>query len=160
MTVRTSCLLAIVLVTSSVSAQAGKPAQGKITSLEREIFNKVNAERVARKLTPLKLSAIVSNYARQHSRNMAEGKVSFSHAGSKERRREAAKDCGRGYFGGSENIAYRGKEDAAAVMNGWMNSPGHRKNILSTRQEVFGIGVWKAANGRVYYTQLFLKKKK
>jgi uncharacterized protein YkwD len=42
-------------------------------------------------------------------------------------------------------------------MNDWMNSPGHRANILSPSYNQIGVGVAKAANGTYYWTQMFIK---
>ena len=56
----------------------------------------------------------------------------------------------------AENIAY-GQRTAQEVMNAWMNSPGHRANILSRNLTEIGVGAAKAANGTIYWTQMFLK---
>jgi uncharacterized protein YkwD len=42
-------------------------------------------------------------------------------------------------------------------MNAWMNSPGHRNNILSSIYNQIGVGVAKASNGTFYWTQQFIK---
>ncbi|MFR8235885.1 MAG: CAP domain-containing protein [Anaerovoracaceae bacterium] len=52
-----------------------------------------------------------------------------------------------------ENIA-AGYDTPQAVMNGWMNSPGHRSNILSSDFAYIGVGCYEA-NGRLYWTQIF-----
>jgi uncharacterized protein YkwD len=54
---------------------------------------------------------------------------------------------------GGENIA-RGQADAAAVMDAWMNSPGHRANILNCDFQTLGVGV-DLANGGPWWTQDF-----
>jgi uncharacterized protein YkwD len=53
-----------------------------------------------------------------------------------------------------ENVAY-GFGDAAAVMSGWMNSEGHRQNILNPNYKEIGIGYAQGADGRPYWTQDF-----
>jgi len=55
-----------------------------------------------------------------------------------------------------ENIAY-GQRTPAEVMKGWMNSPGHRANILSPSYTHIGIGLAKTRNGVNYWTQMFIK---
>ena len=45
-------------------------------------------------------------------------------------------------------------------MNAWMNSAGHRANILSASYNQIGVGVAKAANGTYYWTQMFIKSLK
>jgi uncharacterized protein YkwD len=54
----------------------------------------------------------------------------------------------------SENIAW-GYRSAQDVVGGWMNSPGHRANILNCKSTAVGVGVVYAANGDPYYTQDF-----
>jgi uncharacterized protein YkwD len=56
----------------------------------------------------------------------------------------------------AENIAY-GQRSAQEVMNSWMNSPGHKANILSKSYTQIGVGVAKKSNGTMYFTQMFLK---
>jgi uncharacterized protein YkwD len=53
----------------------------------------------------------------------------------------------------AENIAY-GQRDAAAVMAGWMDSPGHRANILNCSLSTLGVGVAEGPGGP-WWTQLF-----
>lgn len=58
------------------------------------------------------------------------------------------------YRGCGENIAW-GQNTPEEVMNGWMNSAGHRANILNANFTKIGVGYYKAANGRKYWSQLF-----
>ncbi len=60
------------------------------------------------------------------------------------------------YMGAGENIAM-GYGTPESVMDGWMNSEGHRANILSSRYTDVGVGVYKK-DGRLYWVQLFTKK--
>jgi uncharacterized protein YkwD len=46
----------------------------------------------------------------------------------------------------------------AASLHGWMESPGHRKNILDSAFTQSAIGAWIADDGTVYFTQIFLRK--
>jgi uncharacterized protein YkwD len=63
------------------------------------------------------------------------------------------KEYGISYQSAGENIAY-GQKTPEAVMNAWMNSSGHRANILKNGFGKVGIGVYKV-NGVLYWTQLF-----
>ncbi len=60
--------------------------------------------------------------------------------------------CGLRYVG--ENVA-AGYPTARAVMTGWMNSPGHRANILKREFNRLGVGVAYSKSGRPYYCQVF-----
>ncbi len=53
-----------------------------------------------------------------------------------------------------ENIA-KGYPSPEAVMKAWMNSPGHRRNILNCDFEALGVGVIRGSNGRLFWTQDF-----
>ncbi len=55
---------------------------------------------------------------------------------------------------GGENVA-RGQRDAADVMNSWMNSAGHRANILNCGFKAIGVGVAKGVDGTLVWGQLF-----
>jgi uncharacterized protein YkwD len=56
--------------------------------------------------------------------------------------------------GMGENVAY-GQKDPADVMRAWMNSPGHRANILNAKYTEIGVGVVIASNGQAFFTQQF-----
>jgi uncharacterized protein YkwD len=56
----------------------------------------------------------------------------------------------------AENIAY-GQQTPQAVMNSWMNSAGHRSNILSASYTQIGVGAAKDSQGNIYWTQMFIK---
>ena len=67
------------------------------------------------------------------------------------------KQFGIPYKAAGENIAY-GQQSPAEVMNYWMNSPGHRKNILSSDFTHLGFGIAKKSNRTIYCTQMFIGK--
>ena len=56
----------------------------------------------------------------------------------------------------AENIA-QGQQTPQQVMNSWMNSPGHRNNILSPSYYQIGVGVAKDSKGNLTWTQMFVK---
>lgn len=62
-------------------------------------------------------------------------------------------DYGLNFNAGGENIAY-GQDSPQEVMTGWMNSPGHRANILNSQFNKLGVGV-EEKNGTLYWVQLF-----
>lgn len=63
-------------------------------------------------------------------------------------------DNGITYRGSGENIAW-GQRSPQEVMKGWMNSEGHRANILNPKFTKIGVGYYQNAAGRNYWTQLF-----
>ena len=84
-----------------------------------------------------------------------ETEVSFSHTrpnGSSFS--SALKEQGVSYQGAGENIAW-GQKSPEAVMQGWMNSDGHRANILNEKFTKIGVGYYQNSQGTNYWTQLF-----
>jgi uncharacterized protein YkwD len=65
------------------------------------------------------------------------------------------KQFGITYKTAGENIAM-GQKTPQEVMTAWMNSEGHRKNILNSSFTEIGIGIAKDKNGRLYWTQMFI----
>jgi uncharacterized protein YkwD len=59
-----------------------------------------------------------------------------------------------------ENLAYSNGHvnPVAASLHGWMESPGHRANILEPNFNLTAIGVWIKPDGTVYFTEIFLKQ--
>ncbi|MFD9303355.1 CAP domain-containing protein [Streptomyces sp. NPDC060048] len=123
------------------------------TGAESAVLALVNKERAAAGCGPLTANAKLSAAARAYSDTMARSGV-MSHTGpdgsTMTTRVEAA---GYGWSRLGENIA-RGQADAAAVMNAWMNSPGHKANILNCGFREIGIGFHKG-DGGPWWTQDF-----
>ncbi len=126
------------------------------TTLEKSVFDQINRFRVSNGLPTLHLNANISRQARIHSLNMAKGKVPFSHVGFKQR----VNDITIGYSGAAENVASnQGYNDPAnQAVVGWLNSPGHLKNVKGN-YNLTGIGVVTNKEGEVYLTQIFLRSK-
>ena len=68
----------------------------------------------------------------------------------------ALTESGVNFKTAGENIAW-GQKTPQEVMNVWMNSQGHRANILNTTFTEIGIGVYQEPSGTMYWTQLFLQ---
>ncbi len=132
------------------------PDTKSLASYEQQVFELVNKERAARGLQQLSYNSEVARVARFKSQDMI-NKGYFSHTsptyGSPFKMMES---FGIRFSNGGENIAY-GQRTAQEVMNSWMNSAGHKANILSAAYTQIGVGVAKASNGTLYWTQLFIK---
>ncbi|MCZ8536653.1 S-layer homology domain-containing protein [Paenisporosarcina quisquiliarum] len=70
---------------------------------------------------------------------------------------DMAKQFGYSYSSFGENIAY-GQKTPQEVVTAWMNSPGHKANILNKDYTNIGAGIKKDANGRIYWVHMFSKK--
>lgn len=127
-----------------------------VTAKENEVIKLVNAERSKRGLQTLSTNWQLSRVARYKSQDMAT-KGYFSHTsptyGSPFKMMES---FGIKFSAAGENIAY-GQKTPQEVMNGWMNSPGHRSNILSATYNQIGVGYAVNKNGVPYWTQMFIK---
>jgi uncharacterized protein YkwD len=120
-----------------------------------QILTCVNQFRADNGKPPLTMNPDMVETAAIHSQAMAEGKVPFGHDNFDERFKYVAGKLG-GINAFAENVAM-GVMDARQVVDGWAHSPGHRKNMLGD-YNLTGIAAVKAANGNIYFTQLFAHK--
>lgn len=125
------------------------PKVSAVTSL-------TNNERQKAGCSPVKLDTRLNQAAVAHSDDMAKRNY-FDH-NSPEGTTPANRVTKTGYDWKStgENIAY-GYKTPEAVMNGWMNSEGHRKNILNCSWLDMGIGIVVDTDGTIYWTQEFAR---
>lgn len=111
----------------------------------------VNKERNSYGLQPVKVSPILSEAANIRA---GEIKENFSHTRPNGTSCfTAMSELGIQYRSAAENIAY-GQKNPENVMNAWMNSSGHRANILNEKMEYIGVGVF-YQNGVYYWSQFF-----
>lgn len=122
--------------------------------IEQEVLRLVNEVRSQNGLTALSWADDIAEVARAHSKDMISRNF-FSHKNPDGLSPfDRLKNAGITYRAAAENIAY-GQKNAEAVMNSWMNSSGHRANILNSRVKEIGIGAAKNAKGTIYWTQMF-----
>ena len=123
-----------------------------ITNYENEVVRLVNSERAKNGLSPLTQDWELSRVARFKSQDMKDNAY-FSHTspiyGSPF---DMINNFGISYRTAGENIA-RGQKTPQAVVNAWMNSSGHRANILNKSYKKIGVGY--VSDGR-YWTQMFI----
>lgn len=122
------------------------------TAYEAEVLKLVNAERAAYGLSPLVQDNGAAEVAHLRAKEIVQ---SFSHTrpnGSSFF--TAADELGVSYRSAGENIAY-GYATPEQVVRGWMNSEGHRKNILSASFSKIGIGCYES-DGVLYWSQFFI----
>lgn len=139
---------------SPAPAPAPAPAAAPAAEpgVEGEVVALVNAERAAAGCGPVAADAGLAGVARAHSADMRD-RGYFSHT-TPEGRSPWDRAAAAGVSGASaENIA-QGHGDAASVVAGWMDSPGHRANILDCANTRLGVGVAQGAGGP-WCTQLF-----
>ncbi|MCH4240134.1 MAG: CAP domain-containing protein [Oscillospiraceae bacterium] len=136
---------------SAVSAQTSSG----YAAFQNEVLTLVNQQRTANGLRALSANAQLMKTATLKSEDMAKLNY-FDHTsptyGSPF---DMMKQFGISYRTAGENIAM-GQTSPEQVMNGWMNSEGHRKNILNAAFTQIGIGIAQNANGQYIWTQQFI----
>ena len=168
----TVCLSALVVIgnTSIVSASSPNinytsnagtnqvvksPNLTSVKTVEKQVQVMVNNERAKVGLSPLALNLQLSTMARSKSQDMID-KGYFSHQsptyGSPF---DMMKSFGFTYMSAGENIA-EGQSTAIEIMTSWMNSPGHKANILSNNYSDIGVELAIKTDGTCYWTQDFI----
>ncbi len=124
------------------------------SSQAAQVLSLTNAQRTANGCAPLTVDARLTSAAQAHTEDMATNNY-FSHD-SQDGRSPFDRMTAAGYrfSTAGENIAM-GYRTASDVMNGWMNSAGHRANILNCSFTDIGIGYAVATDGSPYWTQDF-----
>ncbi|MFC4617708.1 CAP domain-containing protein [Camelliibacillus cellulosilyticus] len=128
-----------------------------LSQYEQQVVQLTNQERTKRGLKPLKIDANLSKMARDKSADMKD-KNYFDHQsptyGSPF---DMMKKYGISYQYAGENIA-AGQKTPQDVVNAWMNSEGHRENILNPNYTTIGVGYVSGGSYGSYWTQEFIGK--
>lgn len=139
--------------TPSAPVQNEQPASN-IGSYELQVLNLVNEQRANYGLSALKYSTALEAVAYAHSKDMAQNNY-FSHTNlSGQSPFDRMRQAGISYRSAAENIA-AGQRTPQEVVNAWMNSSGHRANILNSSVTEMGVGIYSGGSYGVYWTQLF-----
>lgn len=117
---------------------------------EMMIFHFINVYRHAYNLEPLTYDEDLADIARYHSENMSKAKV-LSHDLNGESPSDRLVKFGYNYSGYAENIA-KGPYSVTVAVCGWIDSEGHRNNILTKNLKKTGVGISKE---NLFFTQLF-----
>lgn len=125
-------------------------------SYTKQVAELVNKQREAAGLASLSYSSELSKVAQAKAEDMAANNY-FSHTsptyGSPF---DMMKQFGITYTAAGENIA-KGQKTPESVMNAWMNSQGHKENILNSNYEKIGVGYTTDSNGNTYWVQMFIR---
>lgn len=144
--------------TSSGNTSSGNTntTTSELTADEKEVFDLINAKRTANGLSALKIDDELQNVARIKAQDMVDNNY-FSHTspvyGSPF---DMIKKFGISYKTAGENIA--GNSSNSGAVNAWMNSSGHRANILNSSFNYTGIGVVKSPKYGKVFVQMFMGK--
>jgi uncharacterized protein YkwD len=151
------------LVIEAISVQSEVPVKKPYTfaiapasnaGMADEILKYINDYRRKKGLPVLSMNASMSAEAQRHSENMAARRTSFSHNGFQGRIKRISTSLKEGIGNAAENVAM-GSNSARDVVNDWLTSPMHKKNIEG-RYNLTGIGVATDKKGVLYFTQIFI----
>lgn len=135
---------------------SGGSNQGNLGAYQQQVVELVNKERAAVGLPALKVNTKLASVAEKKAEDMRDRNY-FSHTsptyGSPF---DMMKQFGVTYTSAGENIA-KGQKSPQSVMNGWMNSQGHKDNILNSSYTEIGVGYVTDSNGNTYWVQMFLR---
>jgi uncharacterized protein YkwD len=156
-------LAACSFAVAAAPASAASPCTASATSTRATTLCLINAERAAHGVRPLRLDKRLSRAALRHSRDMVANRYfehdSRSGAGFSARIASTGWMHGRSRWNVGENLAWGSGALATprAIVQAWMRSTGHRRNMLQPRFHVIGIGIGTGAptgngSGRTYTT--------
>lgn len=138
------------------NSNSGTNTTSQLTADEQEVFDLINAKRVSNGVSPLKIDDELQNVARIKAQDMVDNNY-FSHTspvyGSPF---DMIKKFGISYKTAGENIA--GHSTNSGAVNAWMNSSGHKANILNSSFNYTGIGVVSSPKYGKIYVQMFMGK--
>lgn len=145
--------------TSGTGTSTGTGTTGTTTSMtadEKEVFNLINAERTKNGLTALKVDEEVQKVARIKAQDMVTNNYFAHESPTYGTPFNMLKSFGISYKSAGENIA--GNSSNSAAVTAWMNSSGHRANILNSSFNYTGIGVVTSSKYGKIYVQMFIGK--
>ncbi|MFD2629401.1 CAP domain-containing protein [Oceanobacillus kapialis] len=135
--------------------QADEQGQtSELSQFEQEVVELTNQERAKQGLAPLKIDTELSKVAREKSRDMASSGYFAHNSPNYGSPFDMMKQFGISYSTAGENIA-KGQRTPEEVVNAWMNSEGHRANIMNGNFTHIGVGYVEQGN---HWTQQFIGK--
>ncbi len=149
-------VLALTLAPSTLAEPSTSPANAVV--LTRHVVDLTNQQRLAKGLAPLRWNNALAEAADSYAQKMAATGF-FGHDTP-----DGTTPTSRGHDAGypsfywgpyiGENLA-RGYRSPESVMQGWMNSEGHKHNVLLPNYTEIGVGVAVAPDGTMYWAQEF-----
>ena len=138
--------LALCFAATSAQAQSSCTLPANASGFIQDVGRALNQERARFGLPPLRQNRMVSQAAATHACDMQRNGF-FGHQGSDGTTAfERVKRLGTSPCRVAENVAF-GYANAQIVVQGWMDSPGHRRNMLQADVSEFGVGVAEAPGG-------------
>lgn len=144
-----------VVVPDNNGTNTTQPNKAEFSSEALAVLKLVNQERQKNGLDPLELNAPVTNVANVKAKDMAVNNYFSHNSATYGTPFQMLKSFGIHYMSAGENIA-AGQRTPEEVMKSWLNSPGHRENILRSSFTHIGIGYYKGGSYGHYWVQQFI----
>jgi uncharacterized YkwD family protein len=128
----------------------------QVSSYEQQVVNLCNAERAKNGLPPLSINANLARMAHVKAQDMRDKNYFDHNSPTYGSPFQMMKTFGISYSYAGENIA-AGQPDPQSVVNSWMNSPGHRANILNPNYTQIGVGYVSGGSYGTYWTEEFIR---
>lgn len=141
---------------TSNSSQSSTNTSSGLTADELEVFNLINQQRANNGLPALKVDSEVQRVARIKAQDMVNNNYFAHESPTYGTPFNMLKNFGISYKSAGENIA--GNSSNSAAVTAWMNSSGHRANILNSSYNYTGIGVVSSPKYGKIYVQMFIGK--
>lgn len=142
--------------TQSTGSNSGNTNSTSLTADEQEVFNLINQQRISNGLAALKIDNEVQNVARIKAKDMVQNNYFSHNSPTYGTPFEMLNSFKISYKSAGENIA--GNSNNQAAVTAWMNSSGHRANILNSSYNYTGIGVVTGSQYGKIYVQMFIGK--
>jgi uncharacterized YkwD family protein len=128
----------------------------QVSSYEQQVVDLCNAERTKNGLPPLSLNADLAHMAHVKAQDMRDKNYFDHNSPTYGSPFQMMKTFGISFSYAGENIA-AGQPDPQSVVNSWMNSPGHRANILNRNYTRIGVGFVSGGTYRTYWVEEFIR---
>lgn len=135
---------------------SGNTTTSDLTADEQEVFDLINKQRIAAGLSALKIDEELQNVARVKAKDMVDNNYFSHNSPTYGTPFNMIKNFGITYKAAGENIA--GNSSNQGAVNAWMNSEGHRANILSNNYNYTGVAVVGSPTYGKVYVQMFIGK--
>lgn len=141
---------------SNSSSSGNTSNTSTLSSDEKEVFDLINKQRTNNGLSALKIDTEVQNVARVKAKDMVDNNYFSHNSPTYGSPFDMLKSFKVSYKTAGENIA--GNSSNSAAVTAWMNSSGHKANILNSAFNYTGIGVVKSSKYGKVYVQMFIGK--
>ncbi len=148
-------LFTVIAPTQLAAAPQAQPAQVRLNAQMQRIVELINQHRKQARLAPVSVHPVLTSCAQQYSEVQASlGAISHTGPDGSTPGQRLTR-CGYRWSAYGENLA-AGYLDAEQVVNAWMNSPGHRRNILNRKVREIGLGYTHRADDPSQYFDYYV----